>query len=170
MRFFGGGYSDIKRIDDDWVCYFDHLESREDLWAIGYREIDRHGVANLYETSCQLGRGIVERELAWLRWRWMQLRYKEMIGNCAYIFKPDTKLATEWWEELNVRMDWLLPELKLNPAKYPKERPGHIYEGVVSYYPVPWSFLLGDIFQPLVLKYKNRISFILPPPDFTNYQ
>jgi hypothetical protein len=170
MRHFGGGYCDIKAINHSWLPHFEELGRQDDLWAIGYQEIGRHGVANLYDSACLLQRGGFQRARAWLEWRWMQLHYKEMIGLGAFIFKPKNPLVDEWWEELNVRLDWLLPELRLHPAKYPKERLGHVYGGNVSTYPVPWSFILGDILHPLILKYKKRISTMLPPPDFSNYQ
>ena len=170
MRHFGGGYADIKRINHSWVECFEELAMQDDLWAIGYREVNRHGIANIYQSSCQLKDCAWNRWRTWLHWRWMQLHYKQMIGICAFIFKPNNRLVDEWWKELNERMDWLLPQLEKNPAKYPKERFGHVYEGKVSAYPVPWSYLLGDILHPLVLKYNNHVSNVLPPPDFSEYQ
>ena len=170
MRSIGGGYSDIKKINSSWTPYFEMLASDETLWGVGYREISRHGVANIYQSSCILQQSRERRCRSWIQWRWLQLHYKALIGNCAFIFKANTRMVQEWWDELNARMDYLLPQLKQYPARYPKERPGHWYEGVVSSYPVPWSFLLGDILQPLALKYRKRLSRALPPPDFTNYQ
>lgn len=79
-------------------------------------------------------------------------------------------MTQEWWDILNTRLDELLPALKLNPARHIKDRRGEEYNGVVSEYAVPWSYILGDILQPLSFKYRAAISRTLPPPKFTDYQ
>ena len=75
MHFYGGGYSDIKRTTDSWLKSFDDLD-KSNKWIIGYKEIDG-GTA--YGPSDN---------------------YKELIGNCAYICKPNTPLTTEWYNEM----------------------------------------------------------------------
>lgn len=58
----------------------------------------------------------------------------------------------------------IAPALAENPARVPKERPGVIYDGEVSRYPVPWTHLLGDIHHPLVRRYRRRILKVVPTP------
>lgn len=170
MHHYGGGYCDIKQINDSWLPSFELLKNSKDLLCVGYQEIDRGGVANIYNSALLLNRPLHHRLKARAMYRFYQLNYKNIIGNVAFIFKPKSKLTEEWWNTLNCRLDVLLPDLKKNPAKHPKERLGQEYRGVISKYPVPWSYILGDILQPLSFKYKSVISRDLPPPKFTDYQ
>lgn len=170
MHNFGGGYCDIKQIDDSWNHSFKLLNDNEDLLCVGYQEINRWGVGNLYSSAVQLNRSNYKKLEAEIKYRYYQLNYKSLIGVCAFVFKPNTSLTTEWWNTLNDRLDELLPELQLHPAKYPKERGGHEYDGSISKYPVPWSYILADILHPLSFKYRSVISRTLPPPKFTNYE
>lgn len=128
------------------------------------------GVANIYHSNIQLNSSMYKKALAKAMYRFYQLNYNKLIGNCAFIFKPQSELTQEWWDILNTRLDGFLPALKLNPARHLKERRGQEYDGVVSNYPVPWSYILGDIIQPLSFKYRTVISRTLPPPKFTDYQ
>lgn len=172
MHHFGGGYCDIKRIHDPWIPYFKLLSNNNNnILGVGYKEVSRHGVANIYQSSLALGdSNVFNQILTPLRWRLMQLRYRSLIGNCAFIFKPQSEFTDLWWSELNSRLDFILPRLIKHPALHPKERPGHTYDGVVSKYPVPWSWILGDILHPLSYKFRHRLLRCLPPPDFINYQ
>lgn len=170
MHHYGGGYCDIKQINDSWSASFKLLDSRDDLLCIGYQEVNRWGVANIYHSNIQLNASIYKKALTKAMYRFYQLNYKKLIGNGAFIFKPQSDLTKEWWDILNTRLDGLLPALKLNPARYPKERRGHKYDGTISSYPVPWSYILGDIIQPLSFKYRSVISRTLPYPKFTDYE
>jgi len=170
MHHFGGGYCDIKAVRESWLPALNYLQSSDRLLAVGYREMSRHTVANIYQSSKIIGAGKRDEIINYLKWRWLQLNFQKLIGNGAFIFKPKTTLTMAWWSELNNRLDFLMPSLERNPAVHPKERGGLIYNGVLSHYPVPWTYLLGDILQPLVLKYYRRVSKDLPPPDFRNYQ
>lgn len=170
MHHFGGGYADIKKISKSWMPAIKKLQSSDWYWVAGYREVSRHGVANLYHSSIQLESSFIERAMSYTKWRWLQLNYRHLIGNGAFFFKPNTELTARWWAEVNNRLDHLCEDLFLNPAIYPKERGGQVYEGTKSNYPVPWSYILGDILQPLVLRYAFRVLKDLPPPEFNNYQ
>ncbi len=169
MKHFGGGYADLKPISHSWTEAFELLESDPNLWGIGYREVNRNGVANIYASSRQLNENPLRRLSTYIRWRLMRRQYKDLIGLCAFAFKPDTPFVNEWWDELNRRLDRLLPALQKTPARHPRERPGEIYAGEASRYPVPWTYVLGDIFHPLILKYRNHMNSSLPPPGFKDY-
>lgn len=170
MHHFGGGYCDIKQINTSWVPSFNLLCSSSDLLCVGYQEVNRWGVANLYTSTLQMNGSLHSKLINMAKYRFYQLNYKSLMGVCAFIFKPNSSLTTAWWDSLNRRLDNLLPELQKNPAKYPKERGGHEYDGSISQYPVPWNYILGDILQPLSFKYRSVISRTLPPPDFKHYQ
>jgi len=170
MHHFGGAYCDIKRVDFSWRPVFDQLAVNPDLIGAGYREIHRHGVANVHQTAQLMGSSRIQLASSYVRWRWMQLNYSRLIGNCAFIFRPATEFTQFWWEEVNARLDRVAPALRKHPSTQPKERMKTIYEGTISSYPVPWSYLLGDVLQPLALRYHRKILRSLPAPDFQNYE
>lgn len=170
MHNYGGGYCDIKQINDSWTPSFDLLNHSNDIFCVGYQEVNRGGVANIHHSALMLNQSMFNKVKTKAMYRFYQLNYKKLIGNCAFIFKPKSDLTQEWWDILNTRLDGLLPALKCNPARHPKDRRGHEYDGAVSNYAVPWSYILGDIIQPLSFKYKASISRTLPPPKFTDYE
>jgi hypothetical protein len=164
MHFHGGGYSDIKAATGSWTAAFDRL-AYSGLVGAGYPEIGRHGVAVL---GVDTSKGRYQPlDLRWWHYRWLQVRHRLLLGNCAYIFRPRMAFTQRWYEEQWRRLDALLPALERNPARYPLERGGHVYDGEVSDYPVPWSHLLGDVFQPLTYRFRRRLGRFLPSPDFS---
>lgn len=170
MHRFGGAYCDIKPLSSSWVPAFEKLAQDENLLATGYQEIHPSGIANIHRSSTLLHQPLNRRICDYIHWRWLRLNYKKVIGNGAFIFKANSRLTTLWWEEVNRRLDVLGPLLTKFPAQEPKELMGAVYGNKKSSYPVPWSHLLGDILQPLALRFSARISRDLPPPSFENYQ
>lgn len=170
MRHFGGAYSDLKAPQASWGPAFDALSCDPEAWATGYREVAPRGVADLYLSSRQLREGLGRNLRAQWEWRRLQWNYRLLIGTCAFIFKTGNPLVEEWWTMLNERLDALHPALERNPARHPKEQPGMMIEGERSRYPVPWTYLLGDILHPLAYRYHARLRYDLPPPSFTDYQ
>ena len=170
MHHFGGAYCDIKKIEHSWLDVFEELESNDSLLAAGYPEVGRWGVGNCYHSAVLLDENRFKKTYSYFQWRFLQLNYKKLIGNSAFIFKPNTVITQEWWNEVNNRLDVLSNKLLIRPAKSPKERMGTVYNGIVSDYPVPWSYLLGDILAFITLKHANKVLKTLPTPDFENYQ
>jgi hypothetical protein len=123
MNFYGGGYSDIKTPTGSWVSFFEKMNS-SDAWICGYKEIDG-GVA--YKPYVHL-------------WR-------ELIGNGAYICKPNTPLTNEWYSGMLKVMDQHLPELRLHPAKFPQD----CKEKGLGY-PIEWNELNGRVFHKVIYK------------------
>ena len=170
MHHFGGAYCDIKKLEHSWIDIFEELEANPKLLAAGYREIGFGGVGNCYKNAVLLDKSRFEKAKSYLQYRFLQLNYKKLIGNGAFIFKPDTVITRAWWNEVNKRLDSVSDKLAKNPAKMPKEYMGSSYEGVVSEYPIPWSYLLGDILPPIILRNTDKVLKKLPPPSFLNYQ
>ena len=141
MHFHGGGYSDIKKTTGSWKKSFEDLE-QNNYWICGYAEIDG-GVA--YGPNYD--------------------KWKELIGNCAYISKPKTPLTTEWYNEMISLLDTKLPTLKLYPAKYPQD-----CYSEQSEYPIEWNEMLGRIFHKVSYKYKEYLLNTLPISIFHNYR
>lgn len=140
MHHYGGGYADIKTFHHSWQNALKKLNKKTDKWGTGYPEVG--GVA-------PLGGKLYEDMVFYL---------PLLIGNGAYIMKPYTAFTAEWYVELHKRMDDYLPKL----AAY--------NIGTIAEYPVPYTYLLGQIFHPLTLKYHRYIlqdkSLM---PDFKNY-
>lgn len=169
LHHFGGAYCDIKKIEHSWLDVFEELESDDNLLAAGYPEVGGRGVGNCYRNSILLNENGLKKINSYFKWRFLQLNYTRLIGNGAFIFKPNTIITQAWWSEVNKRLDTLSGKLLISPAKSPKERMGSIYEGSVSEYPVPWSYLLGDVLAPIILKNTNKVLKTLPSPELKYY-
>ena len=145
MHFYGGGYTDIKRTTGSWKKAFDDFKQSK-YWICGYPEVD-YNVAYTPIVS----------------------KWSELIGVCAYICKPKTPLTTEWYTEMMALIDTKLPDLKLNPSKFPqdcKEKSHYFFYLSNSQYPLEWNELLGRIFHKVAYKYKDHLLNTLPLPDF----
>jgi hypothetical protein len=61
-------------------------------------------------------------------------------------------------------LDKKLPELKLNPAKHPRD-----HKSEHSKYPIGWIEMLGEIFHRVAYKYKEYVLNTLPISIFQDY-
>jgi len=141
MNFHGGGYSDIKQTTGSWTPCFTELEAA-DKWINGYKELE-NGVA--YAPAAAY--------------------WQQMVGNCAYICKPQTPLTQEWYAEMISLLDSKLEMLEKHPARIPRD----CFEAG-NQYPIEWNEMLGRIFHKLCYKYKDMLLNTLPPCIFANYQ
>ena len=140
MHFYGGGYSDIKMTHFSWIDNLKKLNNSK-KFAVGYKETKSTDVC------------IVKN------------KYKLVIGNCAYIFKPQSIFTTEWYTKLIKKMDTNLQQLKKFPARTPQEIYSKSYP-----YPFEWAEILGNIFHPLCYKYHKYLLQTLDLPEFKNYR
>jgi hypothetical protein len=145
MHFYGGGYTDIKETTGSWIGAFNELKNYDNKWMCGYPETF-NGVA--YGP-------VVDK-------------WKDLIGNGAYICKPQTPLTTEWYAEMIALLDSRLDRLKRFPATHPQDSGDGSadYEG----YPIEWNEMLGRIFHRVAYKYKEHLLNTLPTPIFINYR
>ncbi|MDB5699034.1 MAG: hypothetical protein JWN69_1838 [Alphaproteobacteria bacterium] len=172
MYHHGGGYADIKRQTGSWLPAVERLSRSRWLIGAGYREI-KGGTVWLQDNAIERRTYVLSHAVppicAKLVTHAMRGFYPWMIGNGAFYFKPGTRYARIWLREVERRLDMLMPKLKGNPPAHPRDRlgglEGHAYDG----YPVPWSFLLGDINGPLSLLHAPLLSRSLPVPSFTDY-
>ena len=142
MNFYGGGYSDIKKTTGSWKSSFDTL-AKSDKWICGYAEPGPAGIA--YEP--------------------VKDNWQELIGNGAYICKPNTPLTNEWYNDMIQLLDGKLEALKKNPAIFPQNS---AEKG--TGYPIEWNEMNGRIFHRLIYKYKDHIMNTLPISIFQNYR
>jgi len=150
MYHYGGGYCDIKPLYNSWKPAFELIKKNTELWAVGFAEESPGDIANIDDKRL---------------YSKMQMRYKDMIGTSAYIFRPKTQLALEWINKVHSILDNKYESLKSYPA--PDSRTKNEED---SKYALKWTEILGNVFHPLCYKYLNRVSTILPKPDCINYQ
>jgi hypothetical protein len=165
----GGGYADIKPQSGSWIPAFDDLDATPDAYGSGYTEVGRSGVAQFGLTLTRHWE-LRPLEWRWWRYRWLQLNHRRLIGNGAFVFRPDSRFTRSWFDRLTLAMDRSADALAANPGRFPKERSGEIYDGVKSRYPIHWGAIQADIFHPLCLRHHRRILHGVPTPVFQDYQ
>lgn len=146
MHFHGGGYQDIKPNYNNWENAFHKIINDKEKYVLGYTELSGKGMGR--------GQGKIDKDL--------QYYYKSCIGTGGFICRSNTQFTSEWYKELNRRMDLYLKKLIKNPGDIKGRNKG---------YPIKLLAILSQIWAPLCLKYKDRIihdNSVLP--DLINYQ
>lgn len=128
----GGAYLDIKRGYGDVRGAMDRLDATPHAWVSGYRELGADYVSD--------EAGSIHRAL--------RRHHGLLLGNGAFAARPRTPFTDEWLAEVDRRMDAWAPGLAAAP--------GDTFGGNDGY-PVPWAAVQGAVFQPLCLKYSERI-------------
>lgn len=142
MHVYGGGYSDIKRQTGSWRDAAKRFEA-SDAWITGYREGGEGAIA------CP------EVRHAWA----------DLIGNCAYLCKPQTPFTAAWFGRMHTLLDARLEALRQHPATFAQdcaERGGG--------YPLEWNEMLGRIFHRVCYDFRDKITYEIPIVQFTNYK
>lgn len=142
MHFYGGGYTDMKRTEGCWESAFTDILQHVDYIANGYREPTPECIA--YDPY--------------------KPYYKDLIGNCSYIIRPNTEFTREWYSSMLQVLDRHLPELQTHPARHPRDKKE---EG--TGYPIEWNEMLGRIFHRLLYSYKDRLLYSLPASICKDY-
>lgn len=146
MHHYGGVYSDIKKPLYAWAGILGRLEDSPTKWAIGYRELGHRNVAQL---PGRLGHDL-------------RTRFRRVIGNGVFAFRPRTPFTAEWLGEVESRLDRHSPELSRHPGNMWGDNPG---------YPIAWAGLQAEVMQPLCLKYNARLMFDNKlRPSFVDYR
>lgn len=143
MHFYGGGYTDIKHPNGSWINSFDKLFDEKDKIATGYPEIGEGGVANPSVAKY----------------------WDELIGNCTYIFRPNTEFTRKWYQRVHELLDSKQEEFIKHPSRFPQDckELGHGY-------PLEWAEMLGRIFHLINYEYRELINRDLIAPTFNNYR
>lgn len=146
MHHYGGGYSDIKKPNHLWSQFIAALGDDPDKWALGFRELS---VDMCSQLPGRLGRDL-------------KIHHKTIIGTSAFVMRPGTPFTAEWMQEVHARLDSYSEALAGHPGNERGTNPG---------YPVPWTGVLGDIMQPLCLKYRQHLLLDdRIKPSFKNYK
>jgi hypothetical protein len=153
MHHYGGGYTDIKLTTKKWGEFFDQLENT-DKFALGYTELP-HGIPH------------IEGEFGDL----LRKSHAELIGLCAFIFRKNTPLTERWLEQTERLLDAKLALLLQHPARHPQDQAGVVLpNGEKSSYPLRWAELLGEIFHPLIFKFRDCLLKAPIEPIFGGYR
>lgn len=155
MHHHGGGYTDIKRTTASWRPHFARLRASPDADGLGYQEIGPHGIPHVSGPFGDL----------------LRANFRDVIGNCAYIFRKRTALTQHWIDQTHAVLDAKLALLQQHPAQHPMDQTGvTLPDGSTSLYPLRWAELLGEVFHPLVYRHRERILQADIAPQFTQYR
>ena len=164
MHHYGGGYSDLKKATSSWEPSYKKIENNKNIWAVGLRGPKNFGIAYPQEYNKY------EREE-------LKKNHKNLIGVGYFIYKPNTPLTQEWYNNLNKRMDYYYEDLKKYPATFPRQAYGISPSKYINNpkdlkikhtkYPISWNRILGQINYPLQLKYLKHIEYGVPKPDLS---
>lgn len=157
MHHYGGGWHDIKATE---VSYKDVWQkfSNKNIWIIGKKEI-KGGAA---KTKDHKGRYIPDY-------------YQDLIAVPTWVAKPNTELSKNLLLSLEKTIADNADLLNKYPAKHPREKKlpnsnflkkginilKFIYQKRSLNYPLEWT-LFGNAFHPLILEYKEHVSYNLP--------
>lgn len=149
MHHYGGGYADIKAYYKSWVPAFEKLE-QSDAYVMGYPEVGFWGAAQHSIENVNMKKDL------WNHWRYL-------IGNGAFICRPNTKMTAEWHSTVRNRL--------LAYSELLREHPATDIFGRNHDYPIPWGGMQGEIFHPFCLKYHDRLlKDKALMPSFENYR
>jgi hypothetical protein len=129
-------------VKEGYKQYFGNDLYNSDYWVCGYKEIPT-GVA--YPPILD-------------KWR-------DLVGNGAYICKSNTPLTQEWYSSMIALLDTKLEQLMQFPARGPQDMAGS-----GTGYPLEWNEMLGRIFHRVCYKYKEKLLNTLPISIFIDYK
>jgi hypothetical protein len=144
MHHYGGGYSDIKQQTGSWENSFNYMECNKSIYICGYPESGEGDIAG-DDTIKTL-------------WR-------DLVGNCAYICRPNTPFTQKWYGEMVKLLDSKLEVLKVHPATFPQDC---VERG--TGYPIEWNEMLGRIFHRVLCEFKDKVIKGVPRLVFNNYR
>lgn len=151
MHFFGGGYTDIKYANGKWKNSFLNLEKNKNKYCSGYREEKPEDTAVVFDNNWNI---VKEKTIE------LKKNYDKLLGMCCFIFKKNTPITLEWYNNIIKIMDNNLQKLKEYPSKSPQQ---NLYGINPEYpHPIPWAGVGGVVLHPLFLKYKENLDYTLP--------
>lgn len=153
MHFYGGCYHDIKNVNTNFNKFFNNLNN-SNKWVNAPKSI----IGSIYGDNEN---------------RTMSLSpygSEKNICTSTYIFKPETPITHEWFLLLHQILDKKLTDLEQNPSKDIRDFFGKkLKDNTISKFPIHWNELNGGILGDIIWKYRDKVLYELPYPDFSNY-
>lgn len=150
LHLYGGCWHDVKQTEILFEPYWDIFKD-ESIFLIGKKEV-KNGGANIIDNEG----------------RWMRDFEADLVSCCYFIFRQNTIFSKELFDSLNSLLDKNLLQLIKNPPKNPydsrREKTSRWF--LINLikkkgYPIDYT-MFGNIFHPLVLKYKKNVNNTLP--------
>lgn len=163
MHHYGGGWHDIKATEQSYAEVWSIFED-ENIWIVGRKETAK-GAAKVYTQNGD----------------YIPNFYKDLIAVPSWVARPNTKFSEEMLEGIESIINSNKEILQKYPAKHPREKKlpntnflkkvfniaKFLYQKRSLHYPLDWT-LFGNVFHPLILKYKGHISYELPTDQHKN--
>ncbi|MCV7470682.1 MULTISPECIES: hypothetical protein [Micrococcus] len=132
MHHHGGAFTGIKKHHHAWAPLIEEMQEDVDAWVTGYR-VPRSSEAAYFHGP--LGRDV-------------RKNFSLLLGFSGKIVRPGSPLTSEWLAEVERRLDYYGSLLAQAPGNVYGDNPG---------YPVPWTRIGSQVFEPLTLKYREHI-------------
>lgn len=134
LHHYGGAYADIKSMGAGMADPVLSVRASDGPWVVGYPEINSDLVDNIHGP---LGDDV-------------RHHFHRVVGIGALAARPRTPFTAEWLAEIERRLSYHRADLERHPSTDPFG-----YEGD---YPITWIGLGADVFEPLQLKYLDKIE------------
>lgn len=144
MHHYGGGYSDIKTPKNNWDLVFDEFNNSA-YWLVGYAM--NKGIDIAVPTF-----KVDKKDYKQLIYD-MRRNFRYIVGPGAFIVKPYTPFTYEWMTQIEKILDKEYDNLRINS--------GGVRYGLNDNYSFNnngYTAILAQVFQPLCLKYHNKIK------------
>jgi hypothetical protein len=136
MKFYGGGYHDIKQATGSWVDSFSSLK-KSDKQIMGFAE-GKYGPNKFFRRH-----------------------WKKLIGTSAFICKKDSMITNDWYSKVVSLLDKKHEKLKKHPSMNPRDKTkeyplfwsellGNIFHEVLLSYP---DQILNSLPRPVCKDY-----------------
>ena len=132
LHHYGGGYSDLKKHPTSWGPGFRRIAEDPHAWVVGFH-VPRSSESAWFEG--RLGREVREN-------------FSRLIHICGLIARANTPLTQAWIGEVERRLDYYSSLLRRTPGNVFGDNPG---------YPVPWTRIGSQVFEPLCLRYLDHV-------------
>ena len=145
LHHYGGGYHDIKQRDIGWENEWNtnNWTSNRNIWMYGRRE----------KYSGAIGYPPGKKNI--------QKYFNDLVTMGWIICRPNTKYTLMLLAHIELVLDKHNDALKKFPAKIPSgyysDKPYALVPA--NAYPIRWLEILGEIYHPLMLTYKNHIKY-----------
>lgn len=128
----GGGYADIKCPVTHWRGAFDRMDAST-AWMMSD-----------FEPSRFFSPAFADRRLE----RLLQRTSPTHLHQIAFIARKATPLSTQWWEMVQAKLEAHREQLTRHPG---------VGRDGGENYPLPWTGILGQIIDPLAVKYADHV-------------